>query len=70
MAEERDLKPGEMIYLGLSSKKKPSYGGSKNWIIIQDSDTPKKIFTKTKEDLNIKITPFLKKIKAMKKNAK
>ena len=30
VAEERNLKPGEMIYLDISSQKKPSYGGSKN----------------------------------------
>ena len=49
-AEERYLKPGKMIHLDLSSQKKPSYGGSKNWILIQDLDTKQKwsFFTKSK----------------------
>ena len=42
VAEERNLKPGEMIYIDISSQKKLSYGGSKNWILIQDSDTKQK----------------------------
>ena len=37
VAEERDLKPGEMIYLDIISQKKPSYGGYNNCILIQDS---------------------------------
>ena len=41
VAEERDLKPGEIIYLDLLSQKKPSYGGSKSWVLIQDSDMNK-----------------------------
>ena len=50
VAEERDLKPGKMIYLDLSSQKKTSYGGSKNWILIQDLDTNQKLcfFVKVK----------------------
>ena len=36
VAEEHELNPREIIYLDLSSQKKPSYGGSKNWIYIQD----------------------------------
>ena len=50
VAEERELQPVEMIYLDISSQKKPSYGGSKNWILIQDLDTKQKwsIFTKAK----------------------
>ena len=39
VAEERNLKPGKMIYIVITSQKKPSYGGSKNWILIQDSKT-------------------------------
>ena len=35
--EERNLNPGKMIYLDLISQRKPSYGGSKNCILIQDS---------------------------------
>ena len=42
VAEEHDLNPGKMVYLYLSSQKKPSYGGSNNWILIQDSDTRQK----------------------------
>ena len=63
MAEERDLKPGEMIYLGLSSKKKPSYGGSKNWIIIRVSYKKPKMFFlhKGKRIFNWKNNFFLKK---------
>ena len=38
VAEERNLQPGKMIYLDISSQKKPSYGCSKNWILIQDLD--------------------------------
>ena len=30
VAEEKDLKPGEIIYIDISSQKKPSYGGSNN----------------------------------------
>ena len=43
-----------------------------NWIIIQGSDTRQKLssFKKAKEDLTEKVTPFLKKIKTMKKNVK
>ena len=41
VAEGRDLNPVEMIYLELISQKKPSCGGSKNWILLQDSDTKK-----------------------------
>ena len=41
VAEERDLKPGETIYLDISSQKRSSYGGYKNWILIQDSGTRK-----------------------------
>ena len=42
VVEEREPNPGEIIYLDLSLQKKPSYGGSKNWILIQDSDTKQK----------------------------
>ena len=50
VVEERDLNPGKMIYLDISSQKKPSYGGSNNFILIQDSDTKKNVFfAKTKE---------------------
>ena len=40
--EESNLNMGEMIYLDLISQKKPSYGGSNNWIPIQDSDKKQK----------------------------
>ena len=42
VAEERNLNLGKMICLDLRSQKKLSYGGSKNWILIQDSDTKQK----------------------------
>ena len=42
-ADERNLKMGKMIYLYLIPQKKPSYGGSENWILIQDSDTRQKL---------------------------
>ena len=42
VAEYRELKPVKMIYLDLSSQKKPSYGGSNNWILVQDSNTKQK----------------------------
>ena len=50
VAEQRDLNPGEMIYIHIRSQKKPSNVGSKNWILIQDSDTKQKLsfFTNTK----------------------
>ena len=51
VAEERKLKTGEIIYPDLISQRKPSYGGSKNWILIQKSD--KRIF-------DWKISPLLK----------
>ena len=44
VVEEKYLKPGEMIYLEIISQKKISYGGSKNWFFIQDSDTNQKYF--------------------------
>ena len=49
VAEKQDLNPGEMIYLDLSSKNKTSYGGSKNWILIQNSDTKQKLSFFAKE---------------------
>ena len=71
MTEERNLKSGGMIYIGISSQKKPSYGGSNTCIIIQDSDTKQKwyCFTKIKEYLSGKFTPFLNKMKTMKKTS-
>ena len=42
VAEESDLNPGKINYLDLISQKKSSYGGSNNWILIQDSDTKQK----------------------------
>ena len=69
--EERDLKPGKNIYLDISSQKKPSYEGSKNWIIIQDSDTQKKVFLhKGIIILTEKFTHFLNKMRTIKKNIK
>ena len=61
MAEEHNLKRGKTIYLDLSSQKKPTYEGFKNWILIQDSDTEQKrfLFTKAEEYLSEKVAPFL-----------
>ena len=72
VAEERELNPGEMIYLYFSLHKKPSSVGSKNWIFIQDLYTKQKLslFTKTKEYLTEKVTPFLNKTNTMKKTSK
>ena len=36
VAEERNLKLGKTINLNLISTKKPRYGGSNHWILIQD----------------------------------
>ena len=44
VAEEGNLEPGEMIYIVISSQKKPSYGVSKNWVLIQDFNKKKTIF--------------------------
>ena len=70
VAEERNLKPGKIIYIDISSQKKPGYGGSKNLILTEDSDTKHKLslFTNTKEDLSENFTPLLKKMKTMKEN--
>ena len=59
-----------MIYLDISPQKNPSYGGSKNCILVQDSDTRQRwcFFTKAKEYLTEKVTPFLNKRKTMKKS--
>ena len=67
VAEEHDLNPGEIIYLDIISQKKPSYVGSKNWILIQDSDTKQKLsfFKNSKEDLIEKSAPFLDILKNM-----
>ena len=72
VAEERDLNLGEIIYLDLISHKKPIYGGSKNWIRIQDSDTKQKWYfsTKAKSYFTEKVTPFINKTNTMKKNVK
>ena len=58
--EEHDLKSGEIIYLDLMSKKKPGYGGSKNWILIQDSYIRQKwsFFINPKEYFIEKPAPF------------
>ena len=42
VAEEQDLNTGKIIYFDIISQKKPRYGGSNNWIIIQDLDTTEK----------------------------
>ena len=56
-----------MIYLDIISQKKPGYGGSNNWILLQDSYTKQKwsLFTK-KNKILLKVTHFLNKMKSMK----
>ena len=56
--EEQDLKTRKTIYIEISFQKKPRYGVSNNWILIQDSDTKQKssFFTKAKAYLTEKIT--------------
>ena len=72
MAEECDLKPVKMIYINLISQNKPSYRGSKNLILIQDSDTNQTwyFFTKAKKYLTKKLTPFLKQMNTTEKDVK
>ena len=53
MAEEHNLDPGKMIYTDISSQRKSSYGGSKNWVIIQDPDTKQKIVFLQKDKIKI-----------------
>ena len=50
VADKRNLKPGESIYLDIISQKKPSYGGFKNCILIQDSYIKQKWSFFKKED--------------------
>ena len=71
-AEEKDLNLGEIIYLHTSSQKKPSYGGFKNFVLIQDSDNKQKwsLLKNSKEELTEKFTSFLEILKTMKKNLK
>ena len=72
VAEEKDINPGKSIYIDISSQQKPSYGGSKNWIIIQYSDTEQKLsfFANTKEYFTEKFTPSLKKRNTTKEGVK
>ena len=37
--ERRYLKLGEIIYFDITPQKNPSYAGSNNWILVQNSDT-------------------------------
>ena len=37
--EDQYLNLGKIIYLDIISQNKPTYGGSNNWILIQDPDT-------------------------------
>ena len=50
VAEEHYLQPGQVIYFDIFSQKKPDYGGSKNWLLIQDLDTKQKWSLFTKEN--------------------
>ena len=70
MTKEHELNPVKMIYLDFSSKQKPSYRVSINWILIQDLKAKKKrsLFTRAKYDLSGKVTSFFNKMKTMKEN--
>ena len=71
MVEEQDFKPGEMIYIDISSQKNPSYGGSKNLILIQDSYTKQKLYySQRQKNIWLKKSPFYWKMKTMKKHIK
>ena len=59
MVEERYLNPVNMIHLYIIQQKKPSYGGSKIKILIQDSDTIKNgLSSKRKNNIWIKKSPL------------
>ena len=70
--DQRDLQIGKVIYLYLSSQRKPSYGGYKIWILIQGSDKKQKwsFFTNAEEAFAENFAPFLKKINTMEINVK
>ena len=42
VVEEQDLNMEKIIYFDINSQKKPSYGVTKKWILLQDSDTKQK----------------------------
>ena len=46
----------KMIYLYIISQKKPSRGVSKNWILLQDSDTV--FLQEEKRTIDLKSHPF------------
>ena len=71
VAEDIDLNMGKMIYLDIISKKKPSYGGYKNWILFQDFYTKQKyyFFMKAKWRLTEKFSLFLNKTNTTRENA-
>ena len=60
---EDDIKLFKTIHLRISSENKPSYRGSKNWILLQDSDTNQKwsSLRKKKDELTEKFSPLLNK---------
>ena len=41
VVEDQNLNPGKRVYIDICSQKKPSSGGSSNWILLQDSYTMK-----------------------------
>ena len=53
VAEEQGLNPGKMIYLDINSKKKPSYGGPKICILLQDLDTKQNGFSQQRQKYNL-----------------
>ena len=63
VVEEWDINPGKMIYLDIISQKKPGYGGSKNWILLQEPDTNKNgLSSQTQEKNVLKINPHTERI--------
>ena len=63
--EDKSKNPGEMMYLDISSVRKPSMGGTKHWVMLVDEATKykKSFFLKNK---NEQVEPIIDWIKALK----
>jgi hypothetical protein len=59
--ENKTTTPGERLYLDISSVNKPSYGGSKYWLLIVDEASRFKwsYFLKSKDELKIKMIELI-----------
>ena len=59
---EKTKKPGEMMYLDISSIKDESYGGKKFWLLIVDEATDNcwSYFLKNKSEAGKKVVEFIK----------